>query len=53
MKNIVKLREIERETKNLFTTVSFQVMFSFLMHASLADIFCNSLKIKNKKTKKA
>ena len=28
MKNTVKLREIERETKHIFTTVSFQVMFS-------------------------
>ena len=32
MRMNVKLREIERETKHLFTTVSFQVsfMFSFL-----------------------
>ena len=42
MKNTVKLREIEREAKLLFTTVSFQLMFSFLMHASLPHIFCKT-----------
>ena len=31
MKINVKPREIERETKHLFTTVSFQVIFSFLI----------------------
>ena len=30
MKFTVKLREIERETKHLFITFSFQVMFSIL-----------------------
>ena len=30
----IKLREIELETKDLFTTVSFQVMFPFLIYAS-------------------
>ena len=44
MKNTVKLREIEREKKYLFTTVSFQVLFSFLIHASLPHIFCKTLK---------
>ena len=51
MKNIVKLKEIERETKHLFTTVSFQVMFSFLTHASLPHIFCK-LRQKTKKASK-
>ena len=41
MKNTVKLREIEGDTKHLFTTVSFQV-FSFLMHASLSRVFCKT-----------
>ena len=31
MKNTVRLREIEREIKHLFTTVSFQIPFSFLI----------------------
>ena len=44
MKNAVKLREIERGKKHLFTTVSFQVLFSFLIHASLPHIFCKTLK---------
>ena len=32
MKITIKLREIERETKHLFITVSFQVMYSFLIY---------------------
>ena len=42
MKIIVKLREIERETKHLFTTVSYQIMFSLLIFASLPHVFCNT-----------
>ena len=45
----VKLRETDRETKRLFTTVSFQVslMFSFFkliisLYASLPHIFCKT-----------
>ena len=49
MKIDVKLREIEQETKHLFTTVSFQVMFSFSIYASLPHIFCKT----RQKTKKA
>ena len=40
-KNAVELRGMERETKHIFTTVSFQVMFS--LPRSLA-YFVNSLK---------
>ena len=44
MKITVKVREIERETKHLpvFTTVSFQVTFSFLIYASLPHIYSNN-----------
>ena len=45
MKITVKVREIERETKHLpvFTTVSFQVTFSFLICASLPHIYSNNI----------
>ena len=43
MKITVKVRERERETKHLpvFTTVSFQVTFSFLIYASLSHTYSN------------
>ena len=44
MKNALKLREIERETKHLFTTVGFQVTLSFSMYASLPHKFRKTLK---------
>ena len=37
----IKLREIEQETKHLFTPLSLKVMFSFLVSASLTHIFVN------------
>ena len=43
MKITVKVREIERETKHLFTTVSFQVTFSFLIYALLPHIYSNNI----------
>ena len=45
MKITVKVRVIERETKHLpvFTTVSFQVTFSFLIYASLPHTYSNNI----------